>query len=739
MLTLDAANTIAGKAGTATAVTYTIHGDVVGTTDSFKVLAQGQLGTGAATIYTVPALSQALVRQIQLANATGSQVTGITFYVNGTAAGNQITGTISIPANGSAVYANGTWVIYDASGQTMFAGAVPSTRTINTTAPLTGGGDLSADRTLAISAATTSAAGSMSANDKAKLDNLWYDVTNYGFVGNGSTDNLAAWNTLFTLLPVNAVVYFPPGTYNVSGELAISSNKQLRITGAGEVQSLIQSTSLTANIFNINGAYWYNTFENLGFRSSVTKTAGAAITTTGGSAVGMDVRECSFSGMFYGIYCQGSLGGNISVFENLKMDSPAANGSQIKIDGQSINLVIVNSTINCGSGGGAVAGTKCIEINQCGAVQVLGCDIIGGINALHINATATVAAVYVANTFFDQSGGSTVKVSGGFSSSRIKFTQCGIASGVVGQHAVEIAGTGAGAAGTTTALPAGVDFTNCDIYYGSGAGGATASGIMINGCQDFNFLQNRISGFTGAGGCGIQVTPSSPAGTTRGRIIGNIIGPNENFTVGNETGIKLNAGAAAIGDVSINDNILAGNTTPITDASTVGTTTQKSIATNIGTVNGTSANATPNSTALTTVETVFMVLPIPANSLKVGTTFRFILNYDSAATTVTTVRIRVGTSATVPATNTSLMAVANATTAVACYASGMSTMSVIGGSAAHIGNGLIANGAVIATSGNIAASGTFNSAVLNYVMVTLTNTTSTTTTVFGGVLEIVGP
>lgn len=41
---------------------------------------------------------------------------------------------------------------------------------INTTAPLTGGGNLSADRTLAINAATGAAAGSMSAADKTKLD-----------------------------------------------------------------------------------------------------------------------------------------------------------------------------------------------------------------------------------------------------------------------------------------------------------------------------------------------------------------------------------------------------------------------------------------------------------------------------------------------------------------------------------------------------------------------------------------
>lgn len=45
----------------------------------------------------------------------------------------------------------------------------PTTRSIATTAPLAGGGDLSADRTLSIGAASGSAAGSMSSADYTKL------------------------------------------------------------------------------------------------------------------------------------------------------------------------------------------------------------------------------------------------------------------------------------------------------------------------------------------------------------------------------------------------------------------------------------------------------------------------------------------------------------------------------------------------------------------------------------------
>lgn len=65
---------------------------------------------------------------------------------------------------------------------------ITTARTINTTPPLTGGGDLSADRTLAISAATSGAAGSMSAADKAKIDaypNSSTDNTIVRFNGTG--------------------------------------------------------------------------------------------------------------------------------------------------------------------------------------------------------------------------------------------------------------------------------------------------------------------------------------------------------------------------------------------------------------------------------------------------------------------------------------------------------------------------------------------------------------------------
>lgn len=67
---------------------------------------------------------------------------------------------------GGIAAAFGAWL---ASG----GGEVPANRRVNTTAPLAGGGDLSADRTLTIVAATDATPGAMSAADKTLIDALF--------------------------------------------------------------------------------------------------------------------------------------------------------------------------------------------------------------------------------------------------------------------------------------------------------------------------------------------------------------------------------------------------------------------------------------------------------------------------------------------------------------------------------------------------------------------------------------
>lgn len=136
MLTLAAAGTIAGVAGTGSAITCTVFGmELAAGVETYKVLSQSQLPTSAAAQYTVPASTTAFVKAIILANATGSAVSGIIMFANGTAAGNQISGSFSIPANGWAVLDESGWKVYDSSGDLLvsFGNLFDSTAPANTT------------------------------------------------------------------------------------------------------------------------------------------------------------------------------------------------------------------------------------------------------------------------------------------------------------------------------------------------------------------------------------------------------------------------------------------------------------------------------------------------------------------------------------------------------------------------------------------------------------------------------
>lgn len=125
MITLAATDTLAGVAGTATAITYTIYGmELSSGVEVYKKLAQGQLPTSAATIYTAPASTQTFIKGMHLANVTGSAVSGVILFNGGLVAGNQITGSLTIPANGWATCEEDGWRVYTATGQLLGTGGV---------------------------------------------------------------------------------------------------------------------------------------------------------------------------------------------------------------------------------------------------------------------------------------------------------------------------------------------------------------------------------------------------------------------------------------------------------------------------------------------------------------------------------------------------------------------------------------------------------------------------------------
>jgi hypothetical protein len=172
-----------------------------------------------------------------------------------------------------------------ALGFTPGVGDVLSTRLINTTAPLTGGGDLSANRTLGISAATSGAAGSMSAADKTKLDAI--SGTNTGdqtitLTGDASGSGTSSFAVTFATVNSNT------GTFGGAASVPqISVNGKGLITGVTAVGIAAPWADITgkpAAVTSLSGTNTGDQFTNMAssrILGRITGGAGAAEELTG--------------------------------------------------------------------------------------------------------------------------------------------------------------------------------------------------------------------------------------------------------------------------------------------------------------------------------------------------------------------------------------------------------------------------------------------------------------------------
>lgn len=167
---------------------------------------------------------------------------------------------------------------------TAIAGLVPTSRTISTTAPLTGGGDLSADRTIAIPAATSSVNGYLTSADWTTFNNKQNALTN-PVTGTGTGNYIVKWATGSTI--GNSIIY-DNGT-NV-GIGTTSANKKLEvITGNGITNGirLTYAAGITTegmDITYLNSGQTTTSFDSLYDSASAVmqfrmKTAGASPTT----------------------------------------------------------------------------------------------------------------------------------------------------------------------------------------------------------------------------------------------------------------------------------------------------------------------------------------------------------------------------------------------------------------------------------------------------------------------------
>lgn len=141
--------------------------------------------------------------------------------------------------------------------------------------------------------------------------------------------------------------------------------------------------------------------------------------------------------------------------------------------------------------------------------------------------------------------------------------------------------------------------------------------------------------------------------------------------------------------------------------------------------------------ALSATEFAVLQIPLPANSVKVGTVFRFQITGSSIVTVTTTARVHVGPLGTTADPQVVTTAASAAGIAGGLVVSGAIAITVVGGTAAG-------NGAIQITTGTttgaptITATGTFNSVVANFVTVGLL-CSAAGHTVRAGTLDIISP
>lgn len=563
--------------GSAAATLATVNANVgafgsASSVGTFTVNAKG-LTTAAASTAIAITESQVtnLVTDLAGKQPTGNYLTAITGDLAaagpGSSAGTLATVNSNVGAFGSASSV-GTFTV-NAKGLTTAAASTPILITeaqvtnlvtdlaakavaallINTTLPLTGGGDLTANRTLGINAASTTAAGSMSLIDKKKM-NTWTDLVNeLGADPTGVTDATAiitAW-----LASVTSATLFLPPNCRVRVDGPVAWNKECNFIGGERRTSILSSGHATNNMFNVSSDGVL--FEGLRFSAGAAGTDNSALRTAG-FALSMDntsdssgIRKCDILFQWSGVQSSGSL----QFMEDLNIREygvNAANGQCILIDGvgdRYIRRITTDNGINA-------TGFAGVRVKTCASLVISDCNIIHATNALELSPGAgqTVPSVEAVNCFFDTSvnGLAVVPTSTGVVA-RSKFTNCWF--GTHTTNGILLSNPG----GATSSFN-GLQFINCDIYgnptginasagggkwefTGGAIAGSTTQAILLGpSAEHFPKISDNVigpHGLFGANALGIVVT----VGTYKGLVI------SDNDVV-NNTGAALTLGAVTV-------------------------------------------------------------------------------------------------------------------------------------------------------------------------------------------------
>jgi len=179
------------------------------------------------------------------------------------------------PANNDGLFYNSSTSLWSKNTIAGVLGYTPvtSARTISTTSPLSGGGDLSANRTLSIAQATTSVDGYLSATDWTTFNNKQNALTN-PITGTGVSGQIAYWNGTNTQTGSNNLFWDAANSnlgigtnsivgYAASGRfiniLSSNANSEIRLTNSvtgntSTVGLLLAQYGVIAYLYNVSNA-----------------------------------------------------------------------------------------------------------------------------------------------------------------------------------------------------------------------------------------------------------------------------------------------------------------------------------------------------------------------------------------------------------------------------------------------------------------------------------------------------
>ncbi len=351
----------------------------------------------------------------------------------------------------------------------------------------------------------------------------WFSVKDYGATGNGSTDDTTAIQAAITAAGTGGIVFFPLGTYLISGTLTAQSGQMFM--GCGKRVTTIKcATNATFPLFTIPSSTNVVGIVNMRLNpSQQNSTSYPAIQAT--SASNLTITDVEIDGT-----CGITLSAVTGVFMTRVVMTLQSTASSVGVllTSNTIEFHMSHCVIAAPTSGSTAS---LVQLQQCAGGWIEHCDFIGDFiatNSVLINpASGNTSSVTFTSCQFDSGNGPSclVNPSGTSEVFDLHFIGCEF-SGSSTSHGCFIE------AGSTATVN-GLNFSGCTFCNNNQNGvqvtGTTGTVISLNftGCQ---FVNNGTTagGFVFSGGSYFTVT---------GGLSGNITGfPNTQYNGGSIVG-----------------------------------------------------------------------------------------------------------------------------------------------------------------------------------------------------------